>query len=58
MKAVRYFRRAAELDCTLTGPWTLMGHELVEMKNSHEAMDAYRRALSECPLGFTLNEPD
>ncbi|KAL1727367.1 hypothetical protein EV714DRAFT_217412 [Schizophyllum commune] len=51
MKAVKYFRRAAELDCTLTGPWTLMGHELVEMKNSHEAMDAYRRAL-------TLNRRD
>lgn len=46
MKAVKYFRRAAELDPTLTGPWTLMGHELVEMKNSHEAMDAYRRAIS------------
>ncbi|KAH7888745.1 hypothetical protein F5I97DRAFT_1855159 [Phlebopus sp. FC_14] len=44
-KAVRYFRRATELDRTYLSAWTLMGHEYVEMKNSHAAIEAYRRAV-------------
>lgn len=44
-KAVKYFRRATELDRTYLSAWTLMGHEYVEMKNSHAAIEAYRRAV-------------
>ncbi|KII92586.1 hypothetical protein PLICRDRAFT_695920 [Plicaturopsis crispa FD-325 SS-3] len=44
-KAVKYFRRATQLDRTYLSAWTLMGHEYVEMKNSHAAIEAYRRAI-------------
>jgi anaphase-promoting complex subunit 8 len=44
-KAVKYFRRATQLDQTYLSAWTLMGHEYVEMKNSHAAIEAYRRAI-------------
>ncbi|KAF8973218.1 hypothetical protein BDZ97DRAFT_1936102 [Flammula alnicola] len=44
-KAVKYFRRAIQLDRTYLSAWTLMGHEYVEMKNSHAAIEAYRRAV-------------
>lgn len=44
-KAVKYFKRATELDRTYLSAWTLMGHEYVEMKNSHAAIEAYRRAI-------------
>ena len=46
-KAVKYFRRATQLDRTYLSAWTLMGHEYVEMKNSHAAIEAYRRAVGE-----------
>ncbi|KAI9455322.1 TPR-like protein [Lactarius psammicola] len=42
-KAIRYFRRATQLDRTYLSAWTLMGHEYVEMKNSHAAIEAYPR---------------
>jgi Tfp pilus assembly protein PilF len=29
--------------------WTLLGHEFVELKNSHAAIEAYRRAIGEQP---------
>jgi anaphase-promoting complex subunit 8 len=48
-KAVKYFRRATELDRTYLSAWTLMGHEYVEMKNSHAAIEAYRRAVGMNP---------
>ena len=44
-KAVKYFRRATQLDRTYLAAWTLMGHEFVEMKNSHAAIEAYRKAV-------------
>ena len=44
-KAVKYFRRATQLDRTYLSAWTLMGHEYVEMKNSHAAIEAYRKAV-------------
>ncbi|KAA1473901.1 TPR-like protein [Dentipellis sp. KUC8613] len=44
-KAIKYFRRATQLDQTYLSAWTLMGHEYVEMKNSHAAIEAYRRAV-------------
>ncbi|KAJ7901899.1 hypothetical protein B0H14DRAFT_2669035 [Mycena olivaceomarginata] len=33
------------LDRTYLAAWTLMGHEYVEMKNSHAAIESYRRAV-------------
>lgn len=45
-KAIRYFRRATQLDRTYLSAWTLMGHEYVEMKNSHAAIEAYRGAVN------------
>lgn len=44
-KSVKYFRRATQLDRTYLAAWTLMGHEYVEMKNSHAAIESYRRAV-------------
>ncbi|GJE95470.1 TPR-like protein [Phanerochaete sordida] len=44
-KAVKYFRRATQLDRTYLSAWTLMGHEYVEMKNSHAAIETYRKAV-------------
>jgi len=44
-KAIKYFRRATQLDRSYLSAWTLMGHEYVEMKNSHAAIEAYRRAI-------------
>ena len=44
-KAVMYFRRALTLDRSFLSAWTLMGHEYVEMKNTHAAIEAYRRAV-------------
>ncbi|KIK63088.1 hypothetical protein GYMLUDRAFT_41400 [Collybiopsis luxurians FD-317 M1] len=46
VKAIKYFRRATQLDRTYLSAWTLMGHEYVEIKNSHAAIEAYRRAVN------------
>ncbi|KAE9400243.1 TPR-like protein [Gymnopus androsaceus JB14] len=46
VKAIKYFRRATQLDRTYLSAWTLMGHEYVEVKNSHAAIEAYRRAVN------------
>lgn len=48
LKAIKYFQRATQLDRTYLSAWTLMGHEYVEVKNSHAAIEAYRRAVGEC----------
>ncbi|KAI0342117.1 TPR-like protein [Trametopsis cervina] len=45
VKAIKYFRRATQLDRTYLSAWTLMGHEYVETKNSHAAIEAYRKAV-------------
>ena len=52
-KAMKYYQRAVHLDPTYGAAWTLMGHEYLEMKNSHAAIEAYRRGVgkhqsSEC----------
>lgn len=47
-RAIQYFRRATELDQSYLPAWTLMGHEYVEIKNSHAAIESYRRAIGEC----------
>lgn len=44
-KAIKYFKRATQLDRTYLSAWTLMGHEYVETKNSHAAIEAYRKAV-------------
>jgi Tfp pilus assembly protein PilF len=44
-KAIKYFRRATQLDRTCLAAWTLLGHEYVETKNAHAAIEAYRRAV-------------
>ena len=44
-RAIQYFRRATELDQSYLPAWTLMGHEYVEIKNSHAAVESYRRAI-------------
>lgn len=44
-KAVMYFRRALTLDRNFLSAWTLMGHEYVEMKNTHAAIESYRHAV-------------
>lgn len=44
-KAVTYFRKALKLDRSYLAAWTLMGHEYVELKNTHAAIESYRRAV-------------
>lgn len=44
-KAITYFRRATELNQSYLSAWTLMGHEYIEVKNSHAAIESYRRAI-------------
>ena len=46
-KAIKYFKRAVQLDRTYLSAWTLMGHEYIELKNSNAAIEAYRRAAGE-----------
>ena len=49
-KAVAYFRRAVKLDPGYLAAWTLMGHEFVELSNTHAAIEAYRKACSKYEL--------
>ena len=49
-KAVAYFRRAIKLDPGYLAAWTLMGHEFVELSNTHAAIEAYRKACSKYEL--------
>lgn len=46
-RAIAHFRRALRLDKEYLSAWTLMGHEFVELKNTHAAIEAYRRAIGE-----------
>lgn len=46
-KAITYYKRSLQLNRDYLPAWTLMGHEYVEMKNSHAAIEAYRRAVGE-----------
>lgn len=48
-RAVSYFRRALKLDKSYLAAWTLMGHEYVELKNTHAAIESYRRAVGKSP---------
>lgn len=49
-KAIKYFKRAVQLDRTYLSAWTLMGHEYIELKNSNAAIEAYRRAAGELAI--------
>ena len=44
-KAISYFKRALQVNRNCLTAWTLMGHEYVELKNTHAAVVAYKRAL-------------
>jgi anaphase-promoting complex subunit 8 len=44
-KAIIYFKRSLLLNREYLPAWTLMGHEFVELKNSHAAIEAYRKAV-------------
>jgi anaphase-promoting complex subunit 8 len=46
-KAIIYFKRSLMLNRDYLPAWTLMGHEYVELKNSHAAIEAYRKAVGE-----------
>lgn len=54
VKAVTYFKRSLLLNRDYLPAWTLMGHEYVELKNSHAAIEAYRRAIGKFRLGRAL----
>ena len=54
-KAIKYFRRATQLDRTYLSAWTLMGQEYVELKNPHAAIEAYRRAIGRSPLSLSMS---
>merc|ERR1719481_969849 len=44
-KAVVYFQRALKLNPGYLSALTLMGHEYMEMKNTHAAIQSYRQAI-------------
>ena len=48
-KAVTYFRKALKLNRNYLAAWTLLGHEYLELKNTHAAVEAYRRAVGLFP---------
>ena len=43
-KAAQYFGRALKLNPHFSAAWTLMGHEYLELKNTHAAISCYRSA--------------
>jgi anaphase-promoting complex subunit 8 len=49
-KAVTYFRRALKVNRNYLAAWTLLGHEYLELKNTHAAVEAYRRAVGTSPI--------
>jgi anaphase-promoting complex subunit 8 len=48
-KAVTYFRKALKVNRNYLAAWTLLGHEYLELKNTHAAVEAYRRAVGPNP---------
>ena len=43
--AIQYFRRALRLNRSNVSVWTLLGHEYLELKNTHAAIESYRKAV-------------
>ena len=46
MQAIVYFQRALKLNPGCLDAWCLVGHEFLELKNHHGAIEAYRRAVA------------
>lgn len=44
-KSITYYQRALTLNRNCLSAWTLMGHEFVELKNTHAAIESYRHAI-------------
>lgn len=44
-KSISYYQRALTLNRNCLSAWTLMGHEFVELKNTHAAIESYRHAI-------------
>jgi anaphase-promoting complex subunit 8 len=58
-KAVTHFRRALKINRNYLAAWTLLGHEYLELKNTHAAVEAYRRAVGMSPFSLQdLNRSD
>lgn len=51
-KAIIYLRRALRLDPRCCEAWILMGHEYVELKQAHAAIECYRRATATNELEY------
>ncbi|RIA99063.1 anaphase promoting complex subunit 8 [Glomus cerebriforme] len=51
-KAISYFRRALQIDRNCLSAWTLMGHEYLEIKNTHAAVISYKRAVEVNPKDY------
>jgi anaphase-promoting complex subunit 8 len=49
MQAIVYFQRALKLNPGCLDAWCLVGHEFLELKNHHGAIEAYRRAVATDP---------
>lgn len=56
VRAISYFQRALKLDSGYLSAWTLMGHEYLELKNTHAAVEAYRRAIGVSRQGLSMPE--
>ncbi|KDN40885.1 TPR-like protein [Tilletiaria anomala UBC 951] len=52
LRAIESFKRAIRLDMGFLVAWVLLGHEYVELKNSHAAAEMYRRALEIDPHDY------
>ena len=47
-KAIIHFRRALKLNPDYVDVWTMLGHEQLEAKNAHAAIESFRRAVGRC----------
>ncbi|TPX46175.1 hypothetical protein SeMB42_g03810 [Synchytrium endobioticum] len=48
-KAILHFRRALKLNPDYVDVWTMLGHEQLEAKNPHAAIESFRRAVDMNP---------
>jgi anaphase-promoting complex subunit 8 len=51
-RAILYYLRALKLDPAYIDAWTLVGHEYVELKDTHHAIAAYRCAVDSDPNAY------